>query len=181
MKQGPTFESLRLRDLLVVLMPLIAGCATFDSAVMSAFESVGITPDYRRGQGLPKVLDAPYEDIWKAVPQAMTSLNFPYVDRRQSRSQPARGEVRAFQPRKEWWGKEHRVVIFVDPEGESRTRVEVISAHPMHPVERIKWLHHDWGPEVMQKIEQMLLQGKQEKPQQANPSPMGVQQSRRLP
>ena len=166
--------------LAAVAISFMAGCATFDSAVMSAFESVGITPDYRRGQGLPKVFDAPYADVWKAVPQAMTSLNFPYVDRRQSRSQPARGEVRAFQPRREWWGKEYSVVIFVDPEGENRTRVEVISAHPMHPVERIKWLHHDWGPEVMQKIEQLLSQGKKEKRRQPNSSPMVVQDSRRL-
>lgn len=161
----------RLVDLMsVAAMLLIAGCATFDNSVISALESVGITPDYRRGQGLAKTFEASYDAVWKAVPQAMAALDFPHVHSRPLHTQPPRGEVRAFQPRKEWWGKEYTVVIFVEAEKENRTRVEVISAHPMHPVEKIKLLHRDWGPDVMKNIDQVLSQ-EREQGRGAGPAP----------
>ena len=160
--------------LIVVAMALTTGCAAFDNTVLSMFESVGITPDYRRGQGHAQVFNAPIEEVWNALPRAMISLGLPEVHHSDNHVSARKGSARLRS--KECCANVHYVFFFVDSEGENRTRVEVISAHPMHPVEKIKWLHKHWGPEVMQKIEQLLLQGKQEQPRQSNPSPMPVQQ-----
>lgn len=158
--------------LIVVAVSLITGCATFDAMVVSTIESMGFTPDYRHGQGKDRVFDAPFDKVWKALPEAMTSLGFDRVyPALVSRS--AKGGVRAFRPITVWSGKPgDSVMIFVDGVGEDRTRVEVISKRPSV----INWIYHDWAPEVWQKIEQMLLQGKPREPQQLNPFPMGAQQ-----
>ena len=129
----------RLAVLMAVLaLVVVQGCATMADA------------RYARGEGQSQVFNAPFDTVWKAVPQALASLGLPVAaDNKQDGYILAERGITAFS-----WGE--KVAVFVDRAGDNRTKVEVVSKRAM----ATNVLAPDWGPEVLQRVEQVLQQSK---------------------
>jgi len=122
----------------IVASALVTGCATMADA------------RYARGEGQSQVFNSPFEMVWKAVPQALASLGLPVAaDNKQEGYILAERGITAFS-----WGE--KVAVFVDRIDGNKTKVEVVSKRAM----ATNILAPDWGPEVLQRVEQVLAQSK---------------------
>ena len=122
----------------ILASALVTGCATMADA------------RYARGEGQSQVYNAPFEMVWKAVPQALASLGLPVAaDNKQEGYILAERGITAFS-----WGE--KVAVFVDRVDGNKTKVEVVSKRAM----ATNIFAPDWGPEVLQRVEQILAQAK---------------------
>lgn len=124
----------RLALLAVSALLFLPGCASLGDAKQA------------RGEGLARTFDAPFDSVWKAVPQALTSLGLQLAaDNRQEGYVLAERGVSAFS-----WGE--KVAVFVDRTGDKRTKVEVVSKRAVSA----NVFATEWGTEVLQRIDQIL-------------------------
>ena len=123
---------------IVLLSAFTSGCATMADA------------RYARGEGLSRVFDAPYDTVWKAVPEALSSLGLPVAaDNKPEGYILAERGMTAFS-----WGE--KVAVFVSKVSEKQTKVEVVSKRAL----ATNITAADWGSEVLQRVDQILSQTK---------------------
>ena len=124
--------------LAIVGLAFVSGCATMADA------------RYARGQGQSQVFNAPFETVWKAVPQALVSLGLPVAaDNKQEGYILAERGISAF-------SLGEKVAVFIERVDGNRTKVEVVSKRAM----ATNIFAPDWAPEVLQRVEQVLAQSK---------------------
>ncbi len=118
----------------LLLVGVLSGCATLADA------------RYARGQGVQRTYNADFETVWRAVPQALSSLGLSVAgDNKKEGYYLAQRGITAFS-----YG-EH-VAVFVESAGENQTKVEVVSKKAM----ATNIFAPDWAPEVLQRLNQML-------------------------
>ena len=131
-----------MKSLLLVLLGLAValncGCATMADVRQA------------RGEGTSKTYSASFDVVWKAVSEALPSLGLTVTtDNKQEGYILAERKATGFT-----WGE--KVAVFVTSVGSTETRVEVVSKRVL----ATNFTATDWEPKVLQRVEQVLAQGK---------------------
>jgi uncharacterized lipoprotein len=99
---------------------------------------------------MSRVFDAPFDAVWTAVPQALSSLGLPVAaDNKPEGYIFAERGMTGFS-----WGE--KVAVFVSKVSEKQTKVEVVSKRAL----ATNIFAPDWAAEVLQRVEQMLSKPK---------------------
>jgi uncharacterized lipoprotein len=97
-----------------------------------------------------KTFSAPFDTVWKAVPEALSSVGLAVAaDNKADGYFLAERGITAFS-----WGE--KVAVFVTKVTSNETKVEVVSKKAV----ATNITAPDWGPEVLQRVEQVLARGK---------------------
>jgi S1-C subfamily serine protease len=112
----------------------IAGCATLKDAKDA------------KGSGLSRIYNAPLENIWETVPKILSEFGLEIVEENK------RERYIAAQRRTTGWSWGEKVVIYLEPIGSNRTRVEVISERVL----ATNITAPDWSNPILGKIEEKL-------------------------
>jgi len=124
--------------LLTLCVGLVTGCTTMADASNA------------QGQGVSKTFAAPFDVVWKAVPEALSSLGLPVAaENKQDGYILAEHGASAFS-----WGE--KVAVFLTRVAPNETKVEVVSKRAL----ATNITARDWGPDVLQRVEQMLVHTK---------------------
>jgi len=125
--------------LLILCMGLLTGCATLAD-----------TRD-ARGQGSSQTFAATFDAVWKAVPEALSSLGL-------SVATESKGDGYVLAERGATlfsWGE--KVAVFVAKANVTETKVEVVSKRAL----ATNIIAPNWESEVLQRVAQLLAKNKQ--------------------